>query len=274
MRCVGAAVAIQPNILYGYALEAGIKELTTAVAADGRRGGARRAAARRRRCAAALVPLAVAIVAARSRAFSLGIAPVARAAAARRCCIVSLLRAHGPLARGAELGAVRRRRDRHLAARPDHRRRNWPASPGRPSAASSNSAWATSPRRSRAGRAPASGSPATTASRSCTRPRATSFDVIVIVARRRRRARRAAAPALGDRGARRDDADRALLLHRTQHRRGSSSSRSRSPRAFALTLAFVGAAALQAQPAPELAERARLDRARSSSPAASSTATR
>jgi hypothetical protein len=30
MRCVGAAVGIQPNILYGYALEAGIKELTTA----------------------------------------------------------------------------------------------------------------------------------------------------------------------------------------------------------------------------------------------------
>lgn len=30
MRCVGAGVAIQPNVLYGYALEAGIKELTTA----------------------------------------------------------------------------------------------------------------------------------------------------------------------------------------------------------------------------------------------------
>lgn len=30
MRFAGAAVAIQPNILYGYALEAGIKELTTA----------------------------------------------------------------------------------------------------------------------------------------------------------------------------------------------------------------------------------------------------
>jgi hypothetical protein len=30
MRCIGAAIAIQPNILYGYALEAGIKELTTA----------------------------------------------------------------------------------------------------------------------------------------------------------------------------------------------------------------------------------------------------
>jgi hypothetical protein len=30
MRCIGAAVAIQPNVLYGYALEAGIKELTTA----------------------------------------------------------------------------------------------------------------------------------------------------------------------------------------------------------------------------------------------------
>jgi hypothetical protein len=30
MRCAGAAVAIQPNVLYGYALEAGIKELTTA----------------------------------------------------------------------------------------------------------------------------------------------------------------------------------------------------------------------------------------------------
>jgi hypothetical protein len=73
MRCVGAAVAIQPNVLYGYALEAGIKELTTAallmvVAAalaeglpgDGRRRGS--------------VPLAVATSGAFG-AFSLGIAP-------------------------------------------------------------------------------------------------------------------------------------------------------------------------------------------------------
>ncbi len=30
LRCVGAAIAIQPNLLYGYALEAGIKELTAA----------------------------------------------------------------------------------------------------------------------------------------------------------------------------------------------------------------------------------------------------
>ncbi len=46
MRFVGAVVAIQPNVLYGYALEAGIKELTTALAADDRRGAVRRAAAR------------------------------------------------------------------------------------------------------------------------------------------------------------------------------------------------------------------------------------
>jgi hypothetical protein len=73
LRCIGAAVAIQPNVLYGYALEAGIKELTTAallmvVAAtlaerlpgEGRRLGA--------------VPLAVATSGAFG-AFSLGIAP-------------------------------------------------------------------------------------------------------------------------------------------------------------------------------------------------------
>jgi hypothetical protein len=73
LRCVGAAVAIQPNVLYGYALEAGIKELTTAallmvVAAtlserlpgEGKRLGA--------------VPLAVATSGAFG-AFSLGIAP-------------------------------------------------------------------------------------------------------------------------------------------------------------------------------------------------------
>jgi hypothetical protein len=73
MRFLGAFVAIQPNLLYGYALEAGIKELTTAallmvvvaVLADGLPG------ARSRRAA---VPLAVATSAAFG-AFSLGIAP-------------------------------------------------------------------------------------------------------------------------------------------------------------------------------------------------------
>jgi hypothetical protein len=73
LRCVGAAVAMQPNILYGYALEAGIKELTTAalllvvvaVLADGLPGDG----ARRR-----VVALAVAASGAFS-AFSLGIAP-------------------------------------------------------------------------------------------------------------------------------------------------------------------------------------------------------
>jgi hypothetical protein len=73
MRCVGAIVAIQPNILYGYALEAGIKELTTvallmvlvAVLADGLPGeGLRRGS----------IPLAVATSAAFGT-FSLGIAP-------------------------------------------------------------------------------------------------------------------------------------------------------------------------------------------------------
>ncbi|HLL91321.1 MAG TPA: hypothetical protein VK252_00170 [Solirubrobacteraceae bacterium] len=73
MRCVGAAVAIQPNILYGYALEAGIKELTTAalllivvaVLADGLPGAGRRLGA---------IPLAVAGSGAFA-AFSLGVAP-------------------------------------------------------------------------------------------------------------------------------------------------------------------------------------------------------
>jgi hypothetical protein len=73
MRFLGAAVAIQPNVLYGYALEAGIKELTTAsllliVAAlfadrlpgEGKRRG--------------VVPMAVAVSGAFA-AFSLGIAP-------------------------------------------------------------------------------------------------------------------------------------------------------------------------------------------------------
>jgi hypothetical protein len=73
LRCVGAAIAIQPNILYGYALEAGIKELATAtlllvvvaVFADGVPGtGARRRA----------IPLAVAVSGAFG-AFSLGIGP-------------------------------------------------------------------------------------------------------------------------------------------------------------------------------------------------------
>jgi hypothetical protein len=73
MRCVGAAVAIQPNILYGYALEAGIKELTTAslllvvVALLAERlpgNGLRRG----------VVPLAVAVSGAFG-AFSLGLAP-------------------------------------------------------------------------------------------------------------------------------------------------------------------------------------------------------
>jgi hypothetical protein len=73
MRCLGAAVAIQPNILYGYALEAGIKELTTAalllivvaVLADGLPGTGRRLGA---------IPLAVAGSGAFA-AFSLGVAP-------------------------------------------------------------------------------------------------------------------------------------------------------------------------------------------------------
>ncbi|HTA35859.1 MAG TPA: hypothetical protein VK761_04000, partial [Solirubrobacteraceae bacterium] len=73
MRFVGAAVAIQPNVLYGYALEAGIKELTTAslllivaaLFADRLPGdGARRA----------VLPMAVAVSGAFA-AFSLGIAP-------------------------------------------------------------------------------------------------------------------------------------------------------------------------------------------------------
>ncbi|HTW42724.1 MAG TPA: hypothetical protein VMD79_10465 [Solirubrobacteraceae bacterium] len=73
LRCVGATVAIQPNILYAYSLEAGIKELTTAatlmiviaVASEGLPGtGSRRRA----------VPLAVACSAAFG-AFSLGIVP-------------------------------------------------------------------------------------------------------------------------------------------------------------------------------------------------------
>lgn len=73
LRCIGAFVAIQPNVLYGYALEAGIKELTTAallmtvVAVFAERlpgDGPRRA----------VVPLAVA-VSASFGAFSLGIAP-------------------------------------------------------------------------------------------------------------------------------------------------------------------------------------------------------
>ncbi len=73
MRCIGAIVAIQPNILYGYALEAGIKELTTAallmvfvaVLADGLPGERLRRGA---------IPLAVATSGAFG-AFSLGIAP-------------------------------------------------------------------------------------------------------------------------------------------------------------------------------------------------------
>ena len=40
MRLLGAAVAIQPNILYGYTLEAGIKESDDDLAATGGRGGA------------------------------------------------------------------------------------------------------------------------------------------------------------------------------------------------------------------------------------------
>ncbi len=36
LRALGAAVAIQPNALYAYALEGGIKELTTATPADDR----------------------------------------------------------------------------------------------------------------------------------------------------------------------------------------------------------------------------------------------
>ncbi|MGA2320220.1 MAG: hypothetical protein ABSG95_05700 [Solirubrobacteraceae bacterium] len=73
MRALGAAVAIQPNVLYAYTLEAGIKELTTAalllivvaVLAEGLPGAGRRLGA---------VPLAVAASAAFA-AFSLGIVP-------------------------------------------------------------------------------------------------------------------------------------------------------------------------------------------------------
>ncbi|MCW3068923.1 MAG: hypothetical protein JWL67_1548 [Solirubrobacterales bacterium] len=73
MRCLGAAVAIQPNILYGYALDAGIKELTTAslllvvvaLLADRLPGTGRRRG---------VVPLAVAVSGAFG-AFSLGLAP-------------------------------------------------------------------------------------------------------------------------------------------------------------------------------------------------------
>jgi len=73
MRFLGAAVAIQPNVLYGYALEAGIKELTTAsllmivaaLFAERLPGeGPRRA----------VVPMSVAVSGAFA-AFSLGIAP-------------------------------------------------------------------------------------------------------------------------------------------------------------------------------------------------------
>jgi hypothetical protein len=73
MRTVGAVVAVQPNVLYGYAQEGGIKELTTAalllvviaVLADALPGQGRRLRA---------VPLAVAVSGAFG-AFSLGIAP-------------------------------------------------------------------------------------------------------------------------------------------------------------------------------------------------------
>jgi hypothetical protein len=73
LRCVGGALAIQPNILYGYTLEAGIKELTTAtlllvlVAAFAERlpgEGPRRGA----------IPAAVAAAGAFG-SFSLGVAP-------------------------------------------------------------------------------------------------------------------------------------------------------------------------------------------------------
>lgn len=73
VRLLGAAIAIQPNILYGYALEAGIKELSTAalllvvlaVFADGVPGqGARRRS----------IALSVAVSGAFG-SFSLGIAP-------------------------------------------------------------------------------------------------------------------------------------------------------------------------------------------------------
>ncbi len=73
MRFLGAAVAIQPNVLYGYALEAGIKELTTAsllmivaaLFAERMPGeGSRRA----------VLPMAVAVSGAFAT-FSLGIAP-------------------------------------------------------------------------------------------------------------------------------------------------------------------------------------------------------
>jgi hypothetical protein len=73
LRCVGAAVAIQPNVLYGYTLEAGIKELTAAallMLAVAMLAGRFPGDGRRR----SVVPLAVAVSAAFG-AFSLGIAP-------------------------------------------------------------------------------------------------------------------------------------------------------------------------------------------------------
>jgi hypothetical protein len=83
MRCVGAAVAIQPNVLYGYALEGGIKELTTAsllmvvlaVLTERLPGDAGEQADRAAPGGRlSVVPLAVATSAAFG-AFSLGIAP-------------------------------------------------------------------------------------------------------------------------------------------------------------------------------------------------------
>jgi hypothetical protein len=72
--CIGAAIAIQPNILYDYALEGGIKELTTAslillVAAI-----LVEWLAERRRSVRSALPLAPAIAAAVA-AFSYGVAP-------------------------------------------------------------------------------------------------------------------------------------------------------------------------------------------------------
>ncbi len=119
LRCVGAAVAIQPNVLYGYALEAGIKELTTAallmvVAAvlaesmpgEGRATSAR--AARRRHVGR------VRRVQPRHR--SVARDSCSRRADASRCVRLTAARLHA-----AELARLRRRRDRHLAAGADHR---------------------------------------------------------------------------------------------------------------------------------------------------------
>jgi hypothetical protein len=77
--CLGAAVAIQPNILYGYALEGGIKELATAalillVSAIVVEWLAQRHDPERHRSVRSLLPLAPAVAAA-AASFSYGVGP-------------------------------------------------------------------------------------------------------------------------------------------------------------------------------------------------------